>query len=358
MAGPTLFETIATWLAAATGLPETAALALVWLVVAAMVPGILLAVGGLMTYLMRKIMARIHHRIGPNRVGPYGLLQFVADGIKLTSKEDIIPAKVERKSFLVAPFIFVLPVILAFAPIPIGPGVILSDVRVGILLVLALSFVSPLGEIIAGWASNNKYSMVGGLRAAAVDVSYEIPLVLATVAIVMLAGSLNTQDIVMAQQQGVWFVLLQPLGVFIFFAGALAKAGVVPVDLAEAESELVGGFATEYSGMRFGVFFVGIFVGIVLVSALTVLLFFGGWSMPFIGATLPLLGITIPAWTGPIWFVLKTFFFIVLIITTWFTLPRIRVDQYLNWGWKVLFPLSVLNLVIAVAEVYYIQGGI
>jgi NADH:ubiquinone oxidoreductase subunit H len=351
----TVLHWLAAWLAGATGLSQTATLGLVWFVGAAILPGILLGVGGLMTYLMRKTMARVQQRVGPNRVGPVGLLQFVADGIKLTSKEDIIPAKVERTGFLVAPFIFVLPVILAFAPIPWGPGVILSDVRVGILLILALSFVSPLGEIIAGWASNNKYSMVGGLRAAAVDVSYEIPLVLATVAIVMLTGSLNTQDIV-AAQQGLWFVALQPLGVFIFFAGALAKAGVVPVDLAEAESELVGGFATEYSGMRFGVFFVGIFVGIVLVSTLTVLLFFGGWSMPFIGATIPLIGATVPAWTGPLWFVLKVFVFSIFVIIVWFTLPRIRVDQYLNWGWKVLFPLSVLNLVIAAAEVYYLGG--
>ncbi len=349
MPDPTLFEVIAQWLASATGASLLTTQVLVWTVVAAVIAGLLLALAGMNTYFMRKIMARVQQRVGPNRVGPFGLLQFLADGLKLVSKEDITPAKADRWSFSIAPYLLVVPIVVSFAPIPWGPGIILADLRVGLLLILAISAAAPLGELVAGWASNNKYSMTGALRAAAMDVSYEIPMVLSALAIVILTGSLSTQDIV-AAQHGLWFFALQPLGAFIFFTGALAKAGVVPMDLPEAESELVGGFATEYSGMRFGVFFVGIFVNIILISVLMVLLFFGGWSMPGMPGI-------IPAWTGLLWFALKVFVVVAAVITVWFTLPRIRIDQFLTWGWKVLLPLSILNLVVAVAQAFYITGG-
>jgi NADH-quinone oxidoreductase subunit H len=227
---------------------------------------------------MRKIMADIQSRHGPTRVGPFGLLQTLADGVKMIFKEDVIPARADRLTFILAPYLAIVPVLLAFAPLPWSGGVILGNVGAGILFILAIGAISPLGEVYAGWGSNNKYGLVGGLRAAAMDVSYEIPMVISALAVVMLAGTLNTQGIVAAQQP-FWFFLLQPLGVGIFFASAIAKIGVVPIDLPEAESELVAGYFTEYSGIRFGVFMLTVFANIFLMAAITVTLFFGGWSL-------------------------------------------------------------------------------
>lgn len=227
---------------------------------------------------MRKIMADIQSRHGPTRVGPFGLLQTLADGLKLMTKEDVVPARADKFGFALAPYVMIVPVLLAFAPLPWSGGVILANVGAGILLILAIGAISPLGEVLAGWSSNNKYSLYGGLRAAAMDVSYEVPMVISAVAVVLLAGTLNTQGIVAAQQPW-WFFVLQPLGVVIFFASAIAKIGVVPLDLPEAESELVAGYFTEYSGMRFGVFFLALFANIFLMSAITVTLFFGGWAL-------------------------------------------------------------------------------
>ncbi len=343
-----------TWLLAdVLGLSEGTALVISWIVLAAALPGVVLAIGGVMSYVMRKVMARIQTRVGPNRVGPFGLLQFLADGLKMISKEDLIPATADAKLFRLAPFLVILPVIVAFAPIPFGDGMLVADLRIGLLFILAVSAIAPIGEIAAGWASNNKYSMLGGLRVAALDASYEIPMILSAISIVMLTSALggnglNTLDIVTAQKDFVWFVFLQPIGAFIFFVAALAKAGIVPMDLPESESELVAGYMTEYSGMRFGVLFVGVFAGIVFISALTVTLYFGGWSMP-IG----------PDWLGLLWFGGKVTFFVLFVLLTWFTLPRVRPDQFLEVGWKGLFPLAILNLLVTVGEVYAIThyGG-
>lgn len=362
------------------GLPHGLAIALAWVVVGFALVGFVLGVGGIMSYVMRKLMARVQSRIGPNRVGPFGLLQFLADGIKLMSKEDVTPAKADRYLFRMAPFLVILPIILAFAPVPFGPGVLVADLRIGLLFILAVGAVSPIGEIVAGWASNNKYSMMGALRAAAMDVSYGIPLVLTAAAVVLLTAALapgsglNTLNIVQAQQNSVWFLLLMPLGAFVFFAAALAKAGIVPMDLPESESELIAGYFTEYSGMRFGVFFVGVFVQIVFISMLTVLLFFGGWHLPIVTEYLNAAFCTVGAGgvvtscstvgglvtglAGVAIFLGKTSFFVLFVLLTWFTLPRYRVDQFLAIGWKVLFPISLVNLVIAVAEVWYIKGGL
>ncbi|HVL47573.1 MAG TPA: NADH-quinone oxidoreductase subunit NuoH [Candidatus Thermoplasmatota archaeon] len=323
-----------------------------WFIGALLAVGFVLGVGGIMSYVMRKIMARIQTRLGPNRVGPFGLLQFLADGIKFMSKEDVIPSRADPWGFRIAPYLAIVPIIVAFVPLPFSNQVIVSDLSVGILFILAISAVAPIGEIVAGWASNNKYSMYGAMRAAALDVAYEIPLILSAIAVVMLAGTMSTTGIALAQHH-LWFILLQPLGALIFFVAALAKAGVVPTDLPESESELVAGYFTEYSGMKFGVFFVGVLANIVFISALTVLLYFGGWTMPF----LPTGGSWLWNLVGILVFLAKVAVFVFIVLATWFTLPRVRADQFLSIGWKVLFPLSVVNLVVAVAEVYFLKGG-
>jgi len=304
-------------------------------------------------------MARVQTRIGPNRVGPMGLLQFLADGVKMVAKEEIRPAAADKWAYRLAPYLILLPVFASMAPIPFGDGVLLTDLRVGILFILAIGAITPIGEIVAGWGSNSKYSTYGAVRAASMDISYEIPLVLAAISVVILAGSLNTQDIV-AKQQPIWFVFLQPLGAFIFFACALAKAGVIPTDLAESESELIAGYFTEYGGMRFGMFQLSLFFNVVFIAMLTVLLFFGGWSVPFFTASgfwASGLGFGIYNLIAFIVFAMKTVVFTSIVLLTWFTLPRLRPDQFLSLGWKVLFPLSLLNLVVTAGVVYYLGGA-
>lgn len=303
--------------------------------------GILLAVaasGGVLTYVFRKLFADFGQRLGPNRVGPYGILQFIADGIKLVSKEDIIPAKVEKWGFRLAPYLTFIPAIIAFSPIPFGQGLIITDVRVGLILIFAIIALAPLGEVIAGWASNNKYAMLGGLRAAAMDISYEIPLLIAAISVILLAGTTSTQEIV-EKQSGLWYFVLQPLGLFIFLVAMIGKIGVVPFDLPEAESELVAGYVTEYSGMRFAFFFLTMFANVFFISALTVTLYFGGWEAPFNLQWLP-------PQLSFIWFLLKSALLVFVVFWIWNSLPRVRIDQFLNINWKLLFPLSLINLLI------------
>jgi NADH-quinone oxidoreductase subunit H len=349
-----------------------------WVTLSITVFSVVMTSGALFTFVFRRLFAFFTQRIGPNRVGPFGLFQLVADGIKMVTKEDIIPARADRPLFRAAPYIAIVPFVMAFAPIPWTGDVIFSNVGMGILFILAISAVSPVAEIAAGWASNNKYAIYGGVRAAALDFSYEIPMVLAVLGVVVLSGTLDTVGIVEAQrsciqydevlgqcvQRSVWFFLPQILGVFIFFVAALAKAGLVPTDLPEAESELVAGYSTEYSGMRFGLFYVVLFANILFIGALVTTLFLGGWLSPFgtfygddmlgyevFGYQMP--SVLMPDFLAAIlgdgiqWFLVKTVFFCFLIFWLWLTLPRVRVDQYLNLAWKVLFPLSLLNLVIA-----------
>jgi len=303
--------------------------------------GILLAVataGGVLTYVFRKLFADFGQRLGPNRVGPYGILQFVADGVKLVSKEDIIPTRAEKWGFRLAPYLTFIPAIIAFSPIPFGQGLIITDVRVGLILIFAIIALAPLGEVIAGWASNNKYAMLGGLRAAAMDISYEIPLLIAAVSVILLAGTTNTQEIV-ERQHGLWYAVLQPLGLFIFLVAMIGKIGVLPFDLPEAESELVAGYVTEYSGMRFAFFFLTMFANVFFISALTVTLYFGGWEAPLNLQWLP-------PQLSFIWFFLKAGLLVFIVFWIWNSLPRVRIDQFLNINWKLLFPLSLINLVI------------
>jgi NADH-quinone oxidoreductase subunit H len=320
----------------------TATAILWWILMSLLLFTVALSVGGLFTWVFRRLFAFFGLRKGPNRVGPAGLLQFAADGVKLLTKEDILPARADKWTFRLAPYIVVVPFVLAWAPLPWSDVIIFADLRYGILFILAVSALPPLGEIVAGWASNNKYSMYGGIRAAALDFSYEIPLVISAASVILLSGTMNTQEMVMAQSGawfGVipkWFIFPQIIGAFIFFVSMLAKTGLIPTDLGESESELVAGYTTEYSGMRFGFFFVAIFSGVFFLSALTVTLFLGGWTG---FAFLPPLA----------WFLLKTLALCFLVFWIWSTLPRFRVDQFLGFAWKTLFPLSILNLVIAVA---------
>lgn len=312
-----------------------------WIVASVLLFAVALTIGGFFTWVFRRLFAFFGIRKGPNRVGPAGLLQFAADGVKLLTKEDIIPARADKWTYRLAPYLIVVPFVLAWAPLPFSDTIIFSNLAMGILFILAVSALPPLGELVAGWASNNKYSMYGSLRAAALDFAYEVPLIITAASVVLLAGSLNTQELV-AAQGGYWlgfiprwFIFPQIIGAFIFFVSMLAKTGIIPTDLGESESELVAGITTEYSGMRFGFFFVAIFSGVFFLSALTTTLFLGGWTGP---AILPPLA----------WFLIKTLALSFLVFWLWSTLPRFRVDQFLNYAWKALFPLAILNLIIAI----------
>lgn len=343
-----IVEVLHGWLsgiAASAGLPQMPMLVtklLWWAVASVLLFTVALTVGGLFTWVFRRLFAFFGLRKGPNRVGPFGILQFAADGVKLLTKEDIVPKNADNWTYRLAPYLVVTPFVLAFAPLPFSETIIFSNLGFGLLFILAISALPPLGELLAGWSSNNKYAMYGSIRAAALDFSYEVPMVISAASVVLLAGSLNTQELVIAQGGawfGVipkWFIFPQLIGAFIFFVSMLAKTGLIPTDLGESESELIAGFSTEYSGMRFGFFFVVIFAGVFFLSALTTTLFLGGWQGP---GFLP----------GLVWFLLKTGALCFLTFWIWSTLPRFRVDQFLNYAWKTLFPLSIVNLLIALA---------
>jgi NADH-quinone oxidoreductase subunit H len=291
-------------------------------------------------YAERRVMARLQARIGPNRVGPFGALQTVADALKLLSKEDIIPAEADRWVFVLAPVVVLVPALLVYAVIPFGPGVVLADLNIGLLYLIAISSVSTVGLVMAGWASNNKYSLLGGMRAAAQTISYELPLALSVVGVVVLAGSLSLPAIVEAQRSA-WFILWQPIGFLVFFIAGIAETNRTPFDLVEGESELIGGYHTEYSGMRFALFFLAEYLHAFALAAVTTVLFFGGWHGP------PLIGFLLPPW---LWFALKALVFMFVLFWIRATLPRLRVDQLMGFGWKVLLPLAILNIFLAGIE--------
>jgi NADH-quinone oxidoreductase subunit H len=297
---------------------------------------VLLTLAAGLIWLERRLLGLWQDRYGPNRAGPFGLLQVVADMIKIFSKEDWIPPFADKWVFVLAPAIIMVAVLLSFAVIPFAPSIFVLNVNIGLLFVLAMSSLSVYSIALAGWSSANKYSLMGGLRAAAQMVSYEVFMGLSLMGVVMLAGSFNLRDIVEAQKD-MWFCVPQLPGFLIFFVAGLAETRRIPFDLPEAENELVAGFHTEYSGMKFGMFFVGEYLGIILVSALTVVLFFGGWHGPVLPPVL--------------WFFIKTFFFICLFILMRATFPRPRYDQLMAFGWKVMLPLSLLNLVVVATVV-------
>lgn len=305
-------------------------------------------------YVERKVWAYMQVRLGPMRVGPKGILQPVADGLKLFFKEDIIPEHADKILFRLAPVIVVVPAIMAYLIIPFGDGLIVKDLNVGILYILAISSVEVLGIIASGWASNNKYSLIGALRGAAQLVSYEIPVIISLCAAILMAGTLSMTEIVKNQQGGFWnwyaFSIHggfpQIFAAAIYFIGSLAELNRTPFDLPEAESELVAGYNTEYSGMRFAFFFLAEWMNVFLLSCIACTLFFGGWTAP-----VPALQIG-GAIGSFIWFFLKCCGLMFVVIWIRATYPRFRVDQLMEFSWKVLIPLSLANLMItAVAMV-------
>jgi NADH-quinone oxidoreductase subunit H len=282
-------------------------------------------------WLERRLLALWQDRYGPNRVGPFGLLQVVADMIKIFFKEDWIPPFADKGVFVIAPAVIVVTVLMSFAVLPIAPGIIVSDLNIGLLFVLAMSSLGVYSVVLAGWSSDNKYSLLGGLRAAAQMLSYEVFMGLSLMGVVLLAGSFDLSVIIEAQRH-LWFVVPQFLGFILFLIAGVAETRRLPFDLPEAESELIAGFHSEYSGMKFGMFFVGEYLGVILISSLIAILFFGGW----LGPILPPI----------VWFLIKTFFFISFFILLRASLPRPRFDQLMSWGWKVMLPLSLANLLI------------
>jgi NADH-quinone oxidoreductase subunit H len=290
-----------------------------------------LTAGGGLIWLERRLLGLWQDRYGPNRVGPFGLLQVLADMIKVFTKEDWIPPFADKAVFVIAPAVIVVVVLMSYTIIPFAPGVEVVDLNIGLLFFLAMSSLGVYSVALAGWASGSKYSLLGGLRASAQMLSYEVFMGLSLMGVVMLAGSFNLREIVEAQRH-VWFVVPQFVGFVVFFIAGIAETHRLPFDLPEAESELVAGYHSEYSGMKFGMFFVGEYLGITLISALTVALFFGGW----LGPVLP----------PVVWFLIKTFFFICFFILLRASLPRPRYDQLMSFGWKVMLPLSLANLLV------------
>lgn len=301
----------------------------------------LLIAVAMLTLFERKVIGSIQLRKGPNVIGPFGLLQPFADGLKLLTKEMIIPSGANRFLFLLAPVITFSLSLIAWAVIPLSAGVVIADINVGILYLFAISSLGVYGIIIAGWASNSKYSFLGALRSAAQMVSYEVSIGFVIVTVLLCAGSLNLTKIVEAQQGGVlnWFLLpLLPMAV-VFFVSALAETNRSPFDLPEGESELVGGYFTEYSGMSFALFYLGEYAAMILMSAMGAILFLGGWDSP-----IPLEPFTwIP---GPIWFALKITFLLFCFVWVRATFPRYRYDQLMRLGWKVFLPLSLFWVVL------------
>ncbi|MBI2846310.1 MAG: NADH-quinone oxidoreductase subunit NuoH [Chloroflexi bacterium] len=286
-------------------------------------------------YMERRLLGRFQHRLGPNRVGWQGTLQVIADGIKLLTKEDIIPANVDRWVYNLAPVLFAIPVLLVFAVVPFGEEIYLTDLNIGILYIVALTATSTIFVFMAGWASNNKYSLIGAMRSVAQLISYEVPLVLSIVGVVLVVGSLSMREIV--DKQSIPFILLQPLGFLVFIVAVSAELNRSPFDLLEAESELVTGYHIEYSGMKFGMFYLVEYIAGLAYSAVITTLFLGGWKGPIL-----------PQY---VWFVAKVLLVFAVLIWIRATLPRVRIDQIMGFAWKFLFPLALINIFITALEV-------
>ena len=307
-----------------------------------------------MVLLERKVIAWTQVRLGPMRVGPHGILQPIADVLKLMIKEDITPVKADRWVFTMSPMLVLVPALIMFAVIPFGPTTSLfgrevtlyiTDLNVGLLYIVSVTSIGVYGIILAGWSSNSKYPLLAGLRASAQLISYEVAVTMALVSMIISAGTLSMVGIVNAQaSQGVWYLFIQPVAFFIFFVGGLAETNRAPFDMPEAEQELTGGFHTEYSGMRFALFFLAEYANMIVLASVATTLFLGGWLRPFPNVeALAFLGI-IPSWC---WFLLKTFVFLYIFIWIRATLPRYRYDQLMRIGWKVLIPLAIANVVVS-----------
>ncbi len=280
----------------------------------------------------RKVSAFIQQRLGPMRVGrPHGWLQLIADALKLLAKEDVIPAAVDRWLFVLAPIVIFAPAFMVYVVIPFGPTWVARDLNIGLVYIAAITSFTVVALFMSGWGSNNKYSLLGAMRSAAQIISYEVPLVLSVIGVVMLAGSLSLNEIVKAQSP-VPFILLQPLGFIVFLIAGVAELNRTPFDLPEAESELVAGYCTEYSGMRYVFFFLAEYANVLTLSALITTLFLGGWRGPLLPPV--------------VWFLLKTYVMVFVILWIRWTLPRIRVDQLMEFAWKFLVPVALLNIAI------------
>lgn len=307
------------------------------------------------TLLERRFIALIQVRYGPNRVGPSGLLQPVADAVKAFLKEELTPENADKVMFTLAPIITVVPALVILGTTPFGPTVemfgrevrmAVSDINVGVLYFLSVASVAVYGIVLAGWSSDNKYALMGGLRSTAQMISYELALGLSIVPPIMLAGSLSLLDIVEAQQNSAWFIILQPIGGLIFYIASLAEVNRAPFDMPEAEQELTAGYHTEYSGMKFALFFMAEYIKMAAVSAIFATLYLGGYLGPFVGQF---------PWLGPIYMVVKIFLLLVLMVWIRGTLPRLRYDQLMDFGWKLMLPVALAN--VAVTAVVLVLWG-
>jgi NADH-quinone oxidoreductase subunit H len=309
-----------------------------------------------LTLFERRVLARFQIRIGPNRAGPLGLLQPIADAIKLIFKEELIPNKADKLVFLLAPVITVVPALILLAVVPFGPDVSLfgrsielglaGDVNVGVLYIMAVASIAVYGIALAGWSSNNKYALLGGLRAAAQMVSYELVLGLAFVGPILLADSMSMNEIVQSQNP-IWFILLQPIGFLLFLIGSVAEVNRAPFDMPEAEQELTAGYHAEYSGMKFALFFMAEYDKMIVVSFIASSLFLGGYLGPFVDK-LP--------WLGPIYLAIKVVLLLFVMVWLRATLPRIRYDRLMALGWKILLPVALLNVVVTAVLVVFAGG--
>src|SRR6267378_4006646 len=310
------------------------------------------------TYLERKISAFMQARLGPMRVGPWGLLQPIADGIKLLTKEDFIPENADRWIFFVAPYIAVVAAFIVMAVVPFGPDwAVITDVNIGLLFVLAVSSVGVLALILAGWSSNSKYSLLGALRSSAQMISYEVAMALSLVGALMFARTLSLSGVISAQQSdSIWFFVYQPLGFLIFLVSGIAENNRAPFDLPEAESELVAGFHTEYSGFRWSLFFMAEYAAMVVVSAVATTVYLGGWYFPFVYK------LELSGWHNAyvivsfLVFVVKLSFILYLYFWLRWTLPRFRYDQLMDIGWKWLIPAALINIVFTAFSVFLVQA--
>lgn len=285
----------------------------------------------MLTWAERKIAGHMQRRIGPKEVGPFGLIQPIADALKLLGKEILTPAKADKPLYFLAPTLIFVPVLVSFVVIPFDASLQVTDINVGILVILAFASISILSIFMAGWGSENKYSLIGAVRSIAQNIAYEIPLLLSLLPVIMLANTLSLREIV-EQQRGLWFVVIQPIAFIIYFIAGVAETNRTPFDLPEAESELVAGYHTEYSGMRFALFFLAEYTNMFIVCAIATTFFLGGYQ----GPVLP----------GIVWFLLKSYLLVFIIIWLRWTYPRVRFDQLLNFAWKGLIPLAFLNLLI------------
>lgn len=319
----------------------------------AVILGLLIPIAAMLVWVERRLIGIWQDRLGPNRVGPFGVLQSLADLLKILGKDEFVPNFADKFIFIAAPLIAAVTVLMSFVVIPFSDSITISNLNIGLLFFLAMTSLAVYGVVLAGWASKSKYALLGSMRAAAQTISYEVFMGLSVMGVVMVSGSFNLRDIVIAQQDG-WFISHQVLGFFVFLVAGIAESHRLPFDLPEAETELTAGFHTEYSGLKFALFFLGEYLGVTLISAMSVTLFFGGYLPP---AFLPtMIGDFIP---GLLWFIGKVFVLISFFILLRTSLPRPRFDQLLAFGWKVMLPLALFNLLLtAVLKLTGIIGGV